>query len=80
MKIALLLTVLYGCSQLPVQNKKNTRENEILISLEATYDQIRSSYLKGCVDAFKYLHQSSAFDHCMEKAKDHEKEVREIVD
>jgi hypothetical protein len=80
MKYFGLLFFLYGCSQLSPPRKVQPSEEASLISLESTYDHIRSSYLKGCVDAFKELRLPLAFDHCLEKAKIHEQEVRQIVD
>ena len=75
-----LLFFLYSCSQLSPAARKPPPADETLVSLESAYDHIRSSYLKGCVDALKEIGLPHTFEHCLEKAKRHEKEVRQIVD
>jgi hypothetical protein len=73
-----LLFILYSCSQL---SPKNPAHNGVeTISLGPVYDHLRSSYLKGCVDAYKSLKVPLAFETCLDKAILHEKEVREIMD
>jgi hypothetical protein len=73
-----LLIILYSCSQL--SPKKNHPYEEETVSLGPVYDHLRSSYLKGCVDAYKTLKVPLAFETCRDKAIVHEKEVREIID
>jgi len=76
MKYFLMFLLIYGCSQVP---KKPENPEHEMVSLESTYDQIRSSYLKGCVDAFHHLKVPVSFVHCRDEAILHEKEIREIV-
>lgn len=77
MKYLFLIALIYSCSQVP---KKKISPDQELIDLESAFDHIRSSYLKGCVDAFKHLKVPFSFTHCRDEAILHEKEVREIVD
>jgi hypothetical protein len=77
MKYFIFFALTYGCSQ--VQLKK-LKSEEKLVHLENTFDQLRSSYLKGCVDAFHHLKAPVSFAHCRDQAIDHEKEIREIVE
>lgn len=72
-----LLFILYSCSQLSQKNPPHDAET---ISLGPVYDHLRSSYLKGCVDAYKSLKVPLAFETCLHKAILHEKEIREIMD
>lgn len=76
MKYVIIFILIYSCSQVP---KKHTYSDDEMVSLESTYDQIRSSYLKGCVDAFRHLKIPASFTHCRDQAVLHEKEIREIV-
>lgn len=80
MRLIGLLFFLYSCSQLSPVTRPPPPVDETLVSLESAFDHMRSSYLKGCVDALKEIGLPLAFEHCLEKAKRHEKEVREIVD
>lgn len=50
-----------------------------MVSIATALDHIRSSYLKGCVDAFKKLSIPTSFEHCRDKAKEHEQEVISIL-
>jgi hypothetical protein len=75
-----LLFFLYSCSQLSPVTRPPRPADETLVSLESAYNHMRSSYLKGCVDALKEIGLPHSFDHCLDKAKWHEKEVRQIVD
>ncbi len=77
MKYLIFLVLTYGCSQVKL---KQLKSEEKLVHLENTFDQMRSSYLKGCVDAFHHLKVPVSFAHCRDQAIFHEKEIREIVE
>jgi hypothetical protein len=70
------LIILYSCSQASL--RKIDGKNEV--SLGVALNQARSSYLRGCVDAYHDLKIPKVFTHCVEKAKAHEKELMEIMD
>jgi hypothetical protein len=72
----LFLLFLYSCSQV---SKKPAFPDD-MITVQTALDHIRSSYLKGCVDAWKDLGFPVSFEICRDQAKLHEKEVREILD
>lgn len=69
-----LIFILYSCSQL---SPKEIHHDDMGA---AVYDHLRSSYLRGCVDAYKSLKVPLAFETCLDKAIHHEREVREIMD
>lgn len=53
------------------------------ISVQSVLDLARSSYLKGCVDGknlFASEIRQSAFAPCLETAKEHEAEIRQILE
>ena len=72
----LLLILLYSCSQVPL---KKTSEHE-LVTLDTALDHIRTSYLKGCVDGFREMNIPVSFELCRDRAKNHEAEVKQIID
>ena len=69
------LLILYSCSQ--VSPRKFDSEDHVTIG--AAMNQARSSYLKGCVDTYHSLKIPKVFTHCMDKAKEHEEELMEIM-
>lgn len=71
-----LLFFLYSCSQVSV---KPTLPSG-LVSVDAALDHIQASYLRGCVEAFKELGVPTSFEYCRDKAKDHQNEVREMIE
>ena len=71
-----LLFFLYGCSQV---SRKSPPHGE-LVSVDAALDHIQASYLRGCVEAFKELGVPTSFEHCRDKAEDHQNEVRQIIE
>ena len=71
----LLFLFLYSCSQV---SKRPTIPDD-RISVQTALDHIRSSYLKGCVDAWKDLGFPVSFEICRDQAILHEKEVRGIL-
>jgi hypothetical protein len=71
-----LLFFLYSCSQVSRKSPPHTE----LVSVGAALDHIQASYLRGCVEAFKELGMPASFEHCRDKAKDHQHEVREIIE
>jgi hypothetical protein len=75
MKLFLILLFLYSCSQVPA---KRVPEDD-LVTVQTALDHIRSSYLKGCVDAFRYFRIPVSFERCRDQAKQHEKEVMSIL-
>jgi hypothetical protein len=70
-----LLILLYSCGQLPVQSDKS----DDTVSLQTAIDQARSSYLRGCVDAYYRLKIPRPFGQCLDMAKAHERELWEIM-
>jgi hypothetical protein len=55
-------------------NSLNTRLKKGEISIGPLLDLSRSSYLKGCTD-----NSSKKFEQCVIKAKEHEREIKEIL-
>tara|TARA_Y100001936_G_C15867913_1_gene556037 strand:- start:542 stop:811 length:270 start_codon:yes stop_codon:yes gene_type:complete len=56
--------------------------NDGNISAQAVVDLARSSYLKGCVDSknkFSPEKKKSSFTPCLDMAKLHQEEIREIL-
>ena len=70
------LFFLYSCSQVSV---KPTPHSE-LVSVDAALDHIQASYLRGCVEAFKELGVPISFEHCRDKAKNHQNQVKEMIE
>lgn len=77
MKKVFILALLSSCAHQGI--KEEIREERI--SLQAVLDLGRSSYLKGCVDSKNEFSSSkeSSFVRCRELAKEHEKELLEIL-
>lgn len=71
------LFFLYSCSQVSTRPTPPPERDQV--SVDTALDHIRSSYLKGCVDAFKELKIPASFEHCRDKAKEHEEEVLSIL-
>jgi hypothetical protein len=71
-----LLFFLYSCSQV---SRKSPPHGD-LVSVDAALDHIQASYLRGCVEAFKELGVPTSFEHCRDKAEDHQNEVRQIIE
>ena len=71
-----LLFFVYSCSQVSV---KPTPHGE-LVSIDAALNHIQASYLRGCVEAFQELGVPTSFENCRDKAKDHQNEVREMIE
>ncbi len=71
-----LLFFLYSCSQVSIKSPPHGD----LVSVDAALDHIHASYLRGCVEAFKELGVPTSFEHCRDKAKDHQNEVKEIIE
>jgi hypothetical protein len=64
------LLILSGCAT----DSLNSRLKDGEIRIGPLLDLSRSSYLKGCTD-----NSSIKFEQCVIKAKDHEKEIKEIL-
>lgn len=73
-----LLLFLYSCSQVSTKREVVPPLRD-QVSVVTALDHIRSSYLKGCVDAFRELKIPASFEHCLDKAKQHEDEVLSIL-
>ena len=71
-----LMVILYSCSS--VSPRKVDTEDHV--SLKAALNQARSSYLKGCVDTYHSLNIPKVFTHCVDRARAHEDELREIME
>jgi len=69
-----ILFIFFGCSSI---RKHPIPEN--LVTVQSALNQAQMSYLKGCVDARKELNASPIFNHCRDRAKDHLKEINEIM-
>ena len=74
----LVLILLYSCSQVSTRPPLPSETDQV--SLQATLNHIRASYLKGCVDVFRDIHLPIAFETCRERADIHVKEVQGIID
>lgn len=83
MKIGILLLLLSSCSSFSRKSPSIIDEIEQEnISVDAVLNLARSSYLKGCVDSKNYFipeKDKSAFVDCMNMAKLHEKDIKEII-
>jgi hypothetical protein len=71
----ILSLMLYSCSQ--VSPRQNTSD---LVSVDAALNQARSSYLKGCVDAYHEVKIPKPFSDCLNKARVHQQQLLEIMD
>ncbi|MCO4753446.1 MAG: hypothetical protein KC478_03140 [Bacteriovoracaceae bacterium] len=57
--------------------------NEGNIQIQSVLDLARNSYLKGCVDSknhFAPLIKKSSFETCRDLAKEHQEEIRFILE
>jgi hypothetical protein len=54
------------------------------LSLQSVLDLSRTSFQKGCVDGMKYQYPLKTygknFEACLKMAKDHESEIKEILE
>jgi hypothetical protein len=81
MKLILLL-VLTSCAH---NTKESAKEliNKKEISKGSVLDLVRASYQKGCVDGIQHEYplktHGRIFKQCLEKAKNHEKEISDIL-
>jgi len=73
--LIILLFFTYSCSQVSTR----PAEDKDLVSVDAAIDHVRSSYLKGCVDAHHLLKIPQSFETCVMRAKEHEAEIRSIL-
>ncbi len=76
---------LCACSSAQQKRRSVVDEvNEGNISVATVLDLARSSYLKGCVDGKNEFapekRSESAFDPCLMKAKEHQEEIRYILE
>lgn len=70
MRLILLSILLTSCAHQGV--RKQIKEGEL--SLHSVLDLARSAYLKGCADT-----KSKTFPECVERARDYEKDVADIL-
>lgn len=79
------LALLAACSSAPKKSRSVVDEvNEGNISAATVLDLARSSYLKGCVDGKNTFApekgSKSAFGPCLNKAREHQEEIRYIIE
>jgi hypothetical protein len=79
MKIVLLLPLIYSCSQVSTRTNLSP-PTEGWVSGSSALEHAKISYMKGCVDAFKYLKIPSSFNYCREQAENHEREIDLIIE
>jgi hypothetical protein len=75
MKYFFLLILISCAHKIPLSNKQGD-----LVHVSTVMDQVQSSYLKGCMDAYKEMNLAPAFPTCKEKAKEHRAEIQSILD
>lgn len=78
MKTLIILLLLAACAGAPPKSPGPIPENvsEDLVTVQTALDQARSSYLLGCVMAYKEMKvDRSSFSHCVEKARAHREEL-----
>jgi hypothetical protein len=79
MKLILLLPLLYSCSQ-ALTRQTSSPPPEGWVSGSSALQHAKISYMKGCVDAFKYLKIPSSFNYCRDQAENHEREIDLIIE
>jgi hypothetical protein len=79
MKFFLCFTLLYSCSQALTRNNSRPPP-EGWVSGSTALQHAKISYMKGCVDTFKYLKIPSSFNYCRDQAENHEREIDLIIE
>ena len=76
----LLLLLLVSCAHKKPQAVQCPEPDDDRVSVNAALNQAQMSYLKGCVDSFRFLRMAPSFEHCVEKAKAHRLDIQSIMD
>jgi hypothetical protein len=71
-----VLLLSYGCSQV---SKPRAEINKDEVSVETALNQAQSSYLLGCVEAFKTAKLNPSFPECRNRAIKHRVEIEELL-